>query len=146
MRNISIVIIEKPIGQVWDFYLDPSNFNLWLSAFSSIETINGQWGELNSVIKHHYEHKGKKMILSETISELVYHSTIKTIQENNLLKTDLLLQFENLDSNSTKLIAIANTKFKLIHFKFLSFFLHKSFQQRLDNDFFRLKEIMEKSN
>ena len=37
MLNVSTVIILKPISAVWDFYNNPANYTLWLSAFSQVE-------------------------------------------------------------------------------------------------------------
>ncbi len=146
MQNVSNVIISKPISVVWDFYNNPANYTLWLSAFSHIELVEGKLGEPNSVSNFYYVYNKREMKLAETICDLIFQSKIETIQENEILKTEMQVVFEPLYASSTRIVVTTNTKFKVLTFKLLSFFLKKSFQKRLDNDFFRFKEILEASS
>lgn len=130
---------------VWDFYNNPSNYELWLSAFSHIEMVEGKWGELNAIANFYYKYNSREMKLTETIGGIIFQSKIEITQENEILKTEMQIVFESLDASSTRIVVTTNTKFKVLTFKLLSFFLKKSFQKRLDNDFFRFKEVLELS-
>ena len=107
MLNVSTVIILKPISAVWDFYNNPANFTLWLSAFSHIELVEGKLGEPNSVSNFYYVYNKREMKLAETICDLIFQSKIVTIEVIEILNTEMQVVFELYDYTDSRFFVCA---------------------------------------
>lgn len=135
MKYTSEVTINKPITQVWDFFIDESKTKLWQPTYLSTEVIEGKRGEVGSKNKMKFNNKGKVMEMMEEIVEKIPNKKFTAIYRAPNVYNYNEIEFSSVNQDQTHLKMITEFKFssfmKIIGFVFRGAFVKES-QNNLD--------------
>ena len=104
-------IINKPLEEVIEKFKDPEGAKHWMEGLQKMELRSGTLGEVGAKSDIHFLHKGKVMIIKETILEQNFPNQIKFSYESPMGYNEVEMQFEKLSDNSVK--QINNSYFEL---------------------------------
>ena len=104
-------IIEKPLEDVMGHFRDPDCLPKWMEGLQELKHISGEPGKVGAKSELHFIHKGKEMILHETILEENLPEQIKFSYVSPMGYSEVEMQFEKVSDNSTK--QINNSYFEL---------------------------------
>ncbi|MBI2429021.1 MAG: SRPBCC family protein [Ignavibacteriales bacterium] len=145
MRTISTVVINKPVKDVWKFFDDPDNMQLWLTGFKRFEHISGTTGKPGAVSKHYYEMNGRSIEMTETITVRKEFEEFSGTMTNQWMVSSLTTTFRDLGNGSTEMKSNVESTFTPFFLKlFGPLMMKKGFQKRQDEDLDRLKIILER--
>lgn len=98
MKFISSIIINKPLDQVVEAFLDPESLKKSQKGFIKKEIIKGQPNEVGTVSKLIYE----KFEMIETITANDLPNSFSGFYEHKLMTNTMRSTFEAISSNQTK--------------------------------------------
>lgn len=94
--------INKPLEEVIAHFRDPDCLPKWMEGLQKIEPVSGTPGQVGAKSELHFLHKGKEMILQETILEENLPDQIKFSYVSPMGYNEVEMQFERLSDNSVK--------------------------------------------
>jgi uncharacterized membrane protein len=94
--------INKPLEEVIAHFRDPDCLPKWMEGLQKIEPVSGTPGQAGAKSELHFLHKGKEMILQETILEENLPDQIKFSYVSPMGYNEVEMQFERLSDNSVK--------------------------------------------
>lgn len=94
--------INKPLDEVIAHFRDPDCLPKWMEGLQRIEHISGTPGQVGAESKLHFLHKGKEMILKETILEENLPDQMKFAYQSPMGYNEVEIQFEKLSESSTR--------------------------------------------
>ncbi|MBT8196839.1 MAG: SRPBCC family protein [Bacteroidia bacterium] len=103
--------INKPLDVVVEKFKEPEGAIHWMEGLQKIEHTSGTPGTLGAKSKFHFLHKGKEMIIDETILVQDLPNKIKFGYNSSMGYNEVEMQFEKIDDNSIK--QINNSYFEL---------------------------------
>ncbi len=103
--------INKPLAEVIEKFSDPEGIKHWMEGLQKIENLSGTPGEVGAKSDIYFLHKGKEMIIKETILEQNLPHQIKFAYVSPMGYNEVEMQFEKLSENSVK--QINNSYFEL---------------------------------
>ena len=141
MKLSAGTVINASSQDVWNIISSPAALALWQNGYQSTVMTRGEPGEINSLAKHLFEDKGKKVPVieklisssptSERVSELDYPVMTQIVRVSLAGEYPVHLSFD------------VQVKMKAFSLKLLSTWLRKSFQSKLEGDLERLKLAVE---
>jgi uncharacterized membrane protein len=142
MKHKAEVIINAPREQVWAAFDNPDNMPRWQQGLESFAHKSGTPGQPGAVSELTYNENGRKVVLTETISERRNHAFLAGIYESEFGTTIIVNQFEKIDDHKTKWTMWCSFRFRGL-MKLLALFMGKSIRKRTDADLQRFKEFAE---
>lgn len=127
---------------VWATFDNPDNLSRWQPTLESLTHRAGEPGQPGAVSELVYNENGKKVLMTETVSERRQPHFLATIYDNAWARTLVVNHFEELDDNTTRFVSYTNMKFKGI-MKIMSLFVAKSIRARAEADLNRFKLLVE---
>lgn len=127
---------------VWATFDEPNNLSRWQPTLESFTHKSGEPGQPGAVSELIYDEKGKKITMTETVTERRAPQFFAGIYDNAWAKTLIVNHFEEIDDNTTRFVSYANTTFKGI-MKIMSLFVAKSIRARARADLNRFKLLVE---
>lgn len=103
--------IEAPLEEVVEKFKDESGLKHWMEGLQKVERVSGTPHSVGAKSKFHFLHKGKEMVIEETILEQNLPKQIKFAYISPMGGNEVEMQFEVLSDSSVK--QINNTKFEL---------------------------------
>lgn len=128
---------------VWAAFDDPDNLRRWQPTLESFTHKDGDPGRPGAVSELVYNEKGKKVIMTETVTERREPHFLAGIYENAWATTLIVNHFAKIDDNTTRLVCYANMRFKGI-MKIMSLFVAKAIRARTEADLDRFKLFVER--
>ena len=116
-------IINKPLDEVIAKFKDPEAAKEWMEGLKSHTLTSGTAGEVGAKTDFVFLHKGKEMIISETILEQNFPDQIKFAYQSPMGENEVEMLFEQLPDGTVK--QTNNSYFKLTGFMKLFGFLLK---------------------
>lgn len=104
--------IDKPLQEVADKLNDPNGLSQWMEGLQKIEHLSGTPGEQGAKSDLHFVHKGKEMVITETILEQNLPNQIKFGYQSKMGSNTVELQFEPLSDSSVKQTSINDFQLK----------------------------------
>jgi uncharacterized membrane protein len=71
-------VINSPIDIVYQAFVDTDNMLKWTKDLEKIEIVKGKFGEIGSAMQLHYNKKGRKSILQDTLEYIDPKRKIKS--------------------------------------------------------------------
>lgn len=138
MKLDSIVYVDKPLKEVWEFLEDVDKMALWIGGFQRYKYLSGPKGRRGQVADHCYEEKGKQFCLRETLVERSPMKRVRIELWHSAMTSKVKVDFEPINENQT--IVKCNCDITMTGaWKLIGPFMKKSFQARQNADYERLK-------
>lgn len=135
-------LIRAGLDVVWATFDDPNNLSRWQPTLESITQVSGQPGRPGAVAELVYNEKGKRVVMTETVTERRQPYFLAGIYDSAWASSLIVNHFEEIDENTTRLVSYSNMKFKGI-MKFMSLLAAKSIRNRIEEDLNRFKLLVE---
>ena len=140
------VHIEKTINanikKVWAVMDDPDNLTRWQPTLESWTHKYGEPGQPDSVSELVYDENGRKVTMTETVTERREPDFLAGTYESNWGKTLIVNTFKAVDDERTKWDLYSNTSFKGM-MRFFAIFFAGSIRKRTEADMSRFVEFVE---
>jgi uncharacterized protein YndB with AHSA1/START domain len=144
MRIVTQVIINRPPAEVWRYLVNPSNLRKWLKDFVRYEPLCGCAGRPGSVALHHYAGNKRQLVLEETILDREEHRYLLTSLTHTTMHSQVATELRDLGDGRTEVTCTVHTRFtSTLTSWVMSRFLQRNFQHRQDEDFDRLRDVVE---
>lgn len=134
--------IDASIEEVWAAFENSDNLHRWQQNFDSCSHRSGAPGQPGAVAELTYDKKGKKIVLTETITERRDGAFLAASYESSYGSTLIVNRFEALDASSTRWTAWCNFRFRNV-MKLMSLFLGGTIRKRTEGDMQRFKLMIE---
>ncbi|MBT8097241.1 MAG: SRPBCC family protein [Woeseia sp.] len=142
MKHKAEVIINAPREQVWAAFDDPDNMTRWQPTLESFVHKSGTPGHPGAVSELTYNENGRKIVMTETISERREEEFLAGIYESGFGTTTIVNNFEKINAQQTKWTMWCNFRFRGF-MKIMALFMSKSIRKRTDEDLQRFKQLAE---
>ena len=94
--------INKPLEEVTKFFADPQYLGEYQDGFVKKELISGEAGKEGAVSQMFYEHGGREMLLTETITSNKLPHSFEAFYSHKHMDNTMKCQFTALDRNRTR--------------------------------------------
>jgi uncharacterized protein YndB with AHSA1/START domain len=135
-------IIDASLDTIWAAFNNPDNMARWQQNLESINHISGERGQPGAVSELVYDEKGRKVVLTETITERREPDFLAGTYETSMSKTLIVNHFEPVDENSTRWTSWCNFTSKGF-MKIMSLFVSVAIRKRTEADMQRFKLMVE---
>ncbi len=142
MKMKSEQIIYASRDFVWATFDNPDNLSRWQPTLESFTHKSGEPGQPGAISELVYDENGRKVVMTETVTERQQPNFMAGIYDNRWTKTLIVNHFEAIDDNTTRFISYANMSFKGF-MKVVSLFVAKSIRARAEADLNRFKLLVE---
>ena len=102
MRYTCNLPIDKNINDVIALFDNPDNLTAWMEGLQKFEHISGTPGEPGAKSHLTFLHKGREMVLTETILERDLPRVFKASYESPMGYNEVAASFEKIDDNTTQ--------------------------------------------
>ena len=144
MKIETVVEIDKPPSEVYDFLMDEENLILWIKNFVRIEHLEGEPGKVGSTSKHFYDENGRIVEFVEEIIANEENKLFEGILRNKFVEITIRNILKPTKKNNTQLTVISELNPKSFFYKLMILFSKKKMINRQEEDVMRLKEAIEK--
>ncbi len=144
MKIETIVEIDKPPSEVYDFMMDEENLILWIKNFIRLEHIDGEPGQVGSTSRHIYDEDGRKVEFVEEITANKKNELVKSILRNKLVEITITNKIRPTKKNYTKLTVTSKLVTKNLFYRIVTIFSKRKMINRQIEDLGRLKKAIEK--
>jgi len=127
---------------VWAAFDNPDNLPRWQPTLESFAHRAGEPGQPGAVSELIYIENGKKVVMTETVTERREPQFLAGTYENSWATTLIVNHFEEIDDNTTRFVSYTNMKFKGF-MKIISLFVARSISARAEVDLDRFKLLVE---
>ncbi|MBT8077534.1 MAG: SRPBCC family protein [Gammaproteobacteria bacterium] len=135
-------IVNASIKQVWAAMDNPDNLSRWQPTLESFTHKHGQPGQPDSVAELVYNENGRKIMMTETVTERREPDFLAGTYETNWGKTLIVNTFKAMDDGRTQWNMYSNMSFKGM-MRFFSIFFAGSIRKRTEADMSRFAEMVE---
>jgi len=142
MKIRAEVKIDADRDTVWRTFDSPDNMPRWQPTLKSVTQKTGTPGEPGAVAELVYDENGKKVVMTETITEKRKPDFMAGIYESTWGKALIVNHFEAIGENTTRWTVYANHRFNGI-MKLMALFAGKSVRIRTEADLQRFKLLVE---
>ncbi|MDW3651037.1 MAG: SRPBCC family protein [Bacteroidia bacterium] len=94
--------INKPLEVVTKFFADPAYLAEYQDGFVKKELVSGKAGKEGAVSQMFYEHGGREMLLTETITSNKLPHSFEAFYSHKHMDNTMKCQFTALDRNRTR--------------------------------------------
>jgi len=144
MKLETVVEIDKPPSEVYDFLMNEENLILWIKNFVRYEHIDGEQGQVGSTSKHIYDENGRTVEFIEEIISNEANQLVESRLDNGFVQMTITNRLQELKDNNTQLIVTSELNPKSFFYKMMVFFSKRKIVKRQKEDIARLKKAIEK--
>lgn len=144
MKIETVVEIDKPPSEVYDFMMDEENLILWIKNFIRLEHIDGEPGQVGSTSKHIYDEDGRTVEFVEEITTNKESELVEGILRNKLVEITITNKIRPTKNNYTQLTVTSEIAPKSFFYKIVTIFSKRKMIRRQTEDLRRLKKAIEK--
>lgn len=135
-------IIAADRDTVWAMFDDPASMKKWQPTLESFTPKSGIPGQPDAVSELVYAEKGRKVVMTETITERRQPDFLAGIYESARGKTLIVNTFEAIDENTTRWSCWCNFAFRGF-MRFMALFTMSSLRKRTEADMARFRLLVE---
>ena len=140
MRYETVIRANRDL--VWETFDNPDNLPRWQLTLKSFTHLVGEPGQPGAVSELIYDENGKKVTMTETITERRKPHFMAGTYDNDWATSLIVNHFEEIDENKTRFVSYTNMSFNGI-MKVMSLFIVKSIRARIAADLGRFKLLVE---
>ena len=134
--------IDADRDTVWAAFTNADNMRRWQQNHESLVHVSGEPGQPGAVSELTFDENGKKVVLTETVTERRDPDLLAGIYESPHGTTLIVNHFETLDDGATRWTSWCNFTFRGF-MKFLSLFVAGAIRKRTEADMQRFKLMVE---
>jgi len=123
------IVIDADQHSVWAAFDNPENMNAWQPTLESFTRKSGDAGQPGSVAELVYDENGRKITLTETITERREPHFMAATYESDMGNALIVNHFEDVGDGRTRWVMYGNHSFRGV-FRFLSIFFAGSIRRR----------------
>ncbi len=127
---------------VWAIFDNPDMLSKWQPTLESFTHQAGEPGRPGAVSELIYDENGKKVVMTETVTERRQPQFLARTYDNAWAMTLIVNHFEEIDDKTTHFVSYTNMKFKGI-MKIMALFVARSIRTRTEADLNRFKLLVE---
>lgn len=142
MKMKFAIVIDASLDSVWAAFDNPGNMPRWQQNLESFLHVSGEPGQPGAVSELTFDEKGRKVVLTETITERRKPDFLAGTYDSPMGKTLIVNHFEAVDEKTTRWTAWCNFNFRGI-MKIMSLFVIGSIRKRTEADMERFKLMVE---
>ena len=135
-------VIKADRRTVWAAFDNPHNMRKWQPTLESFMHKSGVPGQPGSVSELVYDEKGRKVIMTETVTERREPDFLAGTYESPWGKTLIVNHFEAVDEHTTRWSAWCNFTFRGL-MRFMAPFIAGSIRRRTEADMRRFRQLVE---
>lgn len=135
-------VIGADLDTVWAAFDDAPNKVRWQQNLDSVNQVSGDPGQPGAVAEYVYDENGRKMVITETITERRQPDFMAGLYESPVAKTLVFNHFKAVDKNSTSWTSWCNFSFRGV-MKIMSLFIVGTIRKRTEADMQRFKLLVE---
>lgn len=135
-------VIQASRDFVWATFDNPDNLSRWQPTLESFTHQSGEPGQPGAVSELVYNENGKKVIMTETVTERREPQFLAGTYDNAWTTAMIVNHFEGIDDDATRFVSYTNMKFKGT-MKIMALFVAKSIRARAEADLNRFKLLVE---
>lgn len=134
--------VDAEPATVWAAFDNTENLLKWQPTLVSIEHKAGQPGHPEAVAELTYDENGRRIVMTETITERREPSFMAGTYESDHGTSLIVNTFEKADNNGTRWTAWHNMRFAGMA-KLFAIFVQKKVRTRIEDDMQRFKLMVE---
>jgi uncharacterized membrane protein len=145
MKFTCTVIIEKPINQVVEFFINPDNLKEYQDGFLGKELVSGKPAQVGTVSKIFYQQGKRKMEITETVTSNNLPHEFSGFYHHIHMDNTMTNRFTSLSENRTQYDAeIEYTVLRGFMVKTVAFLFPRMFKKQVQKWLDQFKEFAEK--
>lgn len=145
MKFTCTVIIEKPINQVVEFFINPDNLKEYQDGFLGKELVSGKPAQVGTVSKIFYQQGKRKMEITETVTSNNLPHEFSGFYHHIHMDNTMTNRFTSLSENRTQYDAeIEYTVLRGFMVKAVAFLFPRMFKKQVQKWLDQFKEFAEK--
>ncbi len=144
MKIETVVEIDKPPSEVYDFMVDEENLILWIKNFIRLEHIDGEPGQVGSTSKHVYDEDGRIVEFIEEITANKENEFLEGVLRNKFVEITISNEIKPTKKNYTQLTVTSELVPKNLLYRIVTIFSKRKLINRQTEDLGRLKRAIEK--
>ena len=144
MKIETVVEIDKPPSEVYDFMMDEENLILWIKNFIRLEHIDGEPGKVGSTSKHVYDEDGRIVEFIEEITANKENEFLEGVLRNKFVEITISNEIKPTKKNYTQLTVTSELVPKNLLYRIVTIFSKRKLINRQTEDLGRLKRAIEK--
>lgn len=145
MKFTCIVIIEKPINQVTDLFINPDNLKEYQDGFLKKEIVSGVPAEVGTVSRMYYKQGKRDIVITETVTSNNLPHEFTGFYHHIHMDNTMTNRFTSLSENSTQYDAeIEYTNLRGFMVKAMAFLFPRMFKKQVQKWLDQFKEFVEK--
>jgi hypothetical protein len=135
--------IHQPVEVIYQAYIAPDNMLKWSTNLEKFEIIKGRFGEVGATARLHYNEKGHKSIMEDTLEFIEPGKKLISKVSGGVLVIQVVTTFISVKSK-TELKISWNGTGKNIFVKILLPLLRNTIRKRAKDELDRFKYLVEK--
>ena len=137
--------VNKPVEHVFQFLDDSDYTTQWVSGLQSIEALTEGGNRVGAKAKHIYVENGREI---EMIEETLVYEPNKRVKFKGVTDGfELTVEYRLVPTaNGTRIEMIEEMHMTSFFMKIISPLIHLSAKRRMENDFARLKTLVERQS
>ena len=145
MKFTCTVIIEKPINQVVEFFINPDNLKEYQDGFLGKELVSGKPAQVGTISKMFYQQGKRKMEITETVRSNNLPHEFSGFYHHIHMDNTMTNRFTSLSENRTQYDAeIEYTVLRGFMVKTVAFLFPRMFKKQVQKWLDQFKEFAEK--
>lgn len=142
MKQQYEITIDASLEDVWAAFDNADNMARWQQNFERYTHRSGEPGEPGATAELVYDENGRKVVLTETITERRKPDFLASTYEADHGTTIIVNHFEAVDDNTTRWTCWCNFTFRGM-MKFMSILVGGTIRKRTEGDMARFKLMVE---
>lgn len=138
----TLIQVNESKEKSFKVFNDESRMSEWLYGFKSIERISGNPNEPGSRYKLIIEDQGKEFAMTEVMKAFEPDKRLAFLIDNEVMTIDVDIHFRETDTG-TEITSSNTVKGKNLFWRSLFPFYKSTFQNKSQEDYLRLKKIIE---
>jgi uncharacterized protein YndB with AHSA1/START domain len=143
MRYKLELLINKPRGDVWEFFTDREKTKLWQPSLQSVEIIDGTSGQPGAVSRWTYMERDREFSLTEKVLQVEEATRLESCFENEFASNTVNHVFTSQSKTETLWTLETTYRFKTVLMKILGPILKKNYVARSQKEMEQFKEAIE---
>jgi uncharacterized membrane protein len=136
------VTVERPVGEVYEKFMDPNNMGKWISGLKSVETIEGAPETIGSKYRFRFDERGREIEMLETVTSIKRNEEYSFDMDMNELSGHVSVRF--LPKGSLTEIRTRNDyNAKKLVWRMMLPFMKSQMAKRQTTDYLKLKNLIE---
>lgn len=145
MKYRSYIDINKPLNEVYDFWINTNNNHLWQDGFIKSTLLEGEENEVGSKTEILFKHKNQDMVLIETVLAVNLPYSKEALYEHKHMSNTQRTLFESISDHKTRYITeVEYVKFNGILPKLMGKLFPSMFKKQSEKWIHQFKEACEK--